>query len=82
MSKPPAHEIRLGLIKGNVWANSSKHGMNYTVNVVRLYKNGNEWKESTRFHRDDLLLVAKIMDQAHSWIYRTQQQNQSSEQAD
>ena len=39
MSKPPAHEIRLGLIKGNVWANSSKHGMNYTVNVVRLYKN-------------------------------------------
>ena len=78
MSKPPAHEIRLGLIKGNVWANSSKHGMNYTVNVVRLYKNGNEWKESTRFHRDDLLLVAKIVDQAHSWICQIRQPESST----
>lgn len=38
------------------------------MTVIRLYKNGHEWKESTRFYRDDLLVVAKLLDQAHSWI--------------
>ena len=75
MAKPPAHEIRLGLIKASIWQNQSKHGVNFTVNVVRLYRNGNEWKESTRFHRDDLLLVAKIMNEAHMWIFQSLQEN-------
>ena len=39
------------------------------VSLVRLYKNGDVWKESTRFGRDDLLLVAKAADAAHSWIF-------------
>ena len=73
MAKPPAFELRMGLIKASVWENATKQGMNYAVTVIRLFKNGNEWKESTRFHRDDLLTVAKVMDLAHTWIIRKQQ---------
>ena len=73
MTKPPAYELRMGLIKASVWENATKQGTNYAVTVIRLFKNGNEWKESTRFHRDDLLIVAKVLDLAHSWIFRKQQ---------
>lgn len=73
MAKPPVFELRMGLIKASVWENATKQGMNYAVTVIRLFKNGNEWKESTRFHRDDLLTVAKVMDLAHTWIIRKQQ---------
>lgn len=80
MPKPPAHEIRIGLIKATIWGNSNKHGVNYVVTFARLFKNGNEWKESTRFGRDDLLPMAKIADLAHSWIV-AKQQDRTNEQA-
>lgn len=73
MAKPPVYEIRMGLIKASIWENDTKQGTNYVVTVIRLFKYGSEWKESTRFYRDDLLVVAKVLDQAHSWIFRKQQ---------
>lgn len=68
MSRPPVHEIRLGLIKASIWKNQTKSGERHNVTVARLYKNGDTWKESGHFGRDDLLLVAKVVDMAHSWI--------------
>lgn len=78
MSKPPAHVIRYGLIKACIWQNSTADGMRFSVTVTRLYKNGDQWKESQRFGRDDLLLVSKVTNDAHSWIY---QQNASTGRA-
>ena len=68
MSKP-AHVIRFGYIKATIWRNQTKSGERHSVSVVRLYRNGDVWKESTRFGRDDLMLVAKAADAAHSWIF-------------
>ena len=68
MSRVPVHEIRLGLIKASIWRNQTKSGERHSVTVARLYKNGDTWKESSYFGRDDLLLVAKVADLAHSWI--------------
>ena len=69
MSKPPAHVIRFGLIKGSIWLNQTRAGGRYTITVVRLFKNGDHWTESTRFGRDDLPLVAKVCDLAHTWVF-------------
>ena len=33
-----------------------------------LYKEGDNWKEAHSFGRDDLLVLAKTLDQAHTWI--------------
>lgn len=69
MSKP-VHEIRLGLIKAAIWHNLTRAGERFNVTLSRLYKNGDQWKESTHFGRDDLLQAAKVLDMAHSWIHQ------------
>ncbi len=70
MSRPPVHVIRYGLIKACIWQNQTRSGDRFSITINRLYKNGDQWKESQRFGRDDLLLVAKVADQAHSWVYQ------------
>ena len=65
----PVQEIRMGRIRAAIWANETENGTRYNVTVNRLYKDGDKWKDSTSFGRDDLLLVAKVTDACHSWIY-------------
>lgn len=68
--KRPVHEIRFGFIKASIFQNQTKSGEQFSVSIVRLFKNGEQWKESTRFGRLDLPLVAKAADLAHTWIYQ------------
>lgn len=65
----PAHEVRFGLIKATVWRKEGKAGTRHNVKLVRLFKDGDSWRESTLFGRDDLPLVAKVADQCHTWIF-------------
>jgi hypothetical protein len=65
----PAHEIRLGRVKATIWENQTEQGTRHNVTVNRLYKDGDEWKQSASFGREDLPLVAKAADLAHTWIY-------------
>lgn len=65
----PIHEIRLGSVKAAIWENITDNGTRYSVTVSRLYKDGTEWKRSDSFGRDDLLLLAKVADLVHSWIF-------------
>jgi hypothetical protein len=37
---------------------------------MRIYKDGNDWKTTDSFGRDDLPLVAKVADLAHTWIFQ------------
>jgi hypothetical protein len=67
--KRPVHEIRLGRIRAAIWENDTQNGTRHNVTVSRLYKDGDDWKDSSSFGRDDLPLVAKVVDQAHSWIF-------------
>jgi hypothetical protein len=68
MAKQPIHSIRFGYIKANIWFNQTKSGERHNVTVTRLYRDGDLWRESQHFGRDDLLLLAKVLDQAHTWI--------------
>lgn len=65
----PVHEVRLGRVKAAIWENDTQNGTRHNVTVSRLYKDGDQWKDSNSFGRDDLPLVAKVVDQAHSWIF-------------
>jgi hypothetical protein len=64
----PAHKIRAGNLEVTVWRNDGEKGPWYSVTPSRSYKQGDEWKQSDSFGSDDLLLLAKLLDQAHSWI--------------
>jgi hypothetical protein len=74
----PVQEIRLGRIKAAVWRNETQNGTLFNVNIVRLYKDGSHWKDSTSFGRDDLPLVAKVADMVHTWIFQESQEQNGS----
>ncbi len=64
----PIHEVRLGCIKAAVWKNETEAGVRYNATFTRLYKNGDQWASTESFGRDDLLTLAKVADQTHTWI--------------
>jgi len=67
--KRPVHEVRMGRIKATIWENETREGTRHNVSLSRIYKDGDQWKDSSSFGRDDLPLVAKVADLAHSWVY-------------
>jgi hypothetical protein len=73
----PTHEIRLGTVKAAIWENSTEKGTRYSVTVSRIYRDGEEWKRTESFGRDDLLTLAKVVDQAHTWIFEATQKDQA-----
>ena len=69
----PVHQIRLGRIRATIWQNQSDHAIWYNVTLSRLYKDGEEWKSTASFGRDDLLTVVKVADLANTWIHNQNQ---------
>ena len=65
----PRDEIRKGTLKATIWENETQNGMRYNVTFRRLYKAEDGWKTSDSFGRDDLLLLSKLADSAHTRIY-------------
>jgi hypothetical protein len=79
MSKDkPVQEVRIGSVKCAIWKNDTGNGVRYNTTFSRLYKDGDEWKSSDSFGRDDLLVLAKVADKAHTWIF-DQGQEESQE---
>jgi hypothetical protein len=78
-AKKPVHEIRLGRIKAAIWENDTQNGTRHNVTLQRLYVGDDgKWQTSTSFGRDDLPLLAKVADRAHSWIYEHAQESSSN----
>ncbi|QDV83801.1 hypothetical protein [Planctomycetes bacterium TBK1r] len=58
-------------IRASVWKNESKkNGSWLSVTITRTYRDGEEYKDTTSFRRDDLLFVAKASELAFSWCLR------------
>lgn len=76
MATPPIHEIRFGRVKICVWENDTANGVRHNFTVSRLYKDEEEWKESSSFGRDDLPLLCKVADMAHTWSFEQKQKDE------
>ena len=75
----PAHQVRLGSIKAAIWKNDTGSGVRFNTTFSRLYRDGETWQSTDSFGRDDLLLLAKVADQAHSWICEQSQEKEKPE---
>ena len=65
----PAHKIRFGVLQITIWRNPSEKGYWYSAIPSRSYKKGDDaWSETDSLGFDDLLTMAKLLDEAHSWI--------------
>jgi len=82
----PVKVIRIRNLRANIWANRLDNGTTvHNCTFDRLWKEDDQvdehgevvkqgnWQQSASFGKDDLLLLAKVADLAHSWIYRNLQ---------
>lgn len=65
--KPDTH-VRIGNIEAAIWRNENGGRFWYNVTFKRHYKEGDVWKSTESFRRDDLLVLAKVADSAHTLI--------------
>ena len=68
--KLPVKTLRLGRIKAAIWENESDSKKFYNVTFARTYVDeAKNFHDTDSFGRDDLPLVAKLADQAHTFIF-------------
>lgn len=64
----PVHQIRHGAISASVWQQDTEKGPVFNVTFQRSYKDGDAWKNSTSFGRQNLLVISLIAARAFEWI--------------
>ena len=83
-NQKPINEVRIGRVKATIWKNGTEDAprssrdapayVAYNVTFSRLYKDGDQWKSTQSFGRNDLLTLAKVADLAHTRIYALPQE--------
>ncbi|HEY4311621.1 MAG TPA: hypothetical protein VGN12_19400 [Pirellulales bacterium] len=65
----PVEEIRIGNIKAALWRNEGEKGAWFNLTLQRLYRDAEgQWYSTASFGRDDLLVLAKLANAAHTRI--------------
>ncbi|MBM3866530.1 MAG: hypothetical protein FJ381_11720 [Verrucomicrobia bacterium] len=65
----PLRVLRLGRVKASIWENAAEDRPYYSVKFTRTYVDEQkQFKDSDSFGRDELLLLAKLADLAHTFV--------------
>jgi hypothetical protein len=65
----PIHTERIGAVSASIWPNTTADGRTfYSTTLERMYRDGDELKNTDSFNHDDLLNVAKVSERAEAWI--------------
>ena len=65
----PVEEVRIGSIKAAIWRNEGESGPRFNVTFQRLYRTEDDkWQSTGSFGRDDLLVLMKVADAAHTRV--------------
>jgi hypothetical protein len=76
----PVKTLRLGRIKAAVWENGADQRSFFNVTFARTYMDEEKkFHDADSFGRDDLLLLSKLADQAHTFICERQSGSRSEE---
>jgi hypothetical protein len=67
-NEKPVHKIRHGAVSASIWRQETDKGSLFNVTFQRSYKDGDDWKNSTSFGRNNLLVVSLIAARAFEWI--------------
>ena len=82
MANKPIKRFAVGSgIRASILENESKNngGTWHSVTITRTYRDGDEYKDTTSFRRDDLLFVAKASELAFAWCLKQAKANTQSE---
>jgi hypothetical protein len=64
----PVHQIRQGAVSASIWRQQIEKGPMFNVTFQRSYKGGETWKSSTRFGRNNPLVLSLVAARAFEWI--------------
>lgn len=80
----PIDHVRIGAVQAAIWQNTDRNQVpRYNVTLERLYRDADEkWQSTDSFGRDDLLVLAKVVDQAHTRIHELQAADREASRAD
>ena len=82
-NKKPTAKINLHPVSAAIWRNQNPKGVFYSVTFERSFKDeAGKWQTSSTFNANDLLLLAKVADQAHSEIYKLRAADRHNDQSD
>ena len=82
-TKKPAARVTLHPVSAAIWRNQNPKGTFYSVTFERSYKDdAGKWQTASTFNANDLLLLAKVADLAHSEIHRLRGKERQSDQSD
>jgi hypothetical protein len=73
-SARPVYRLRYGNVVAAVWLNNSAAGYFYNTTFSRLYKDGDQWGDSSSFEDRDLPNLAKAAADVHTWIFQQKAQ--------
>ena len=63
-------------VKATIWRNETDDGKaRFNVVFAHLYKDGDTWQSSQSFGRNDLLVLAKVADLAHTRVLQLPQKS-------
>lgn len=79
----PIKTLRLGRIKAAIWENGGEERPFCSVTFSRTYMDDEKrFRDSDSFGRDDLLVLAKLADQAHTFIFERSAAAKADEHSD
>lgn len=64
----PVHQIRQGAVSASIWRQQTDKGPMFNVTFQRSYKDGETWKTSASFGRNNLLVLSLVAARAFEWI--------------
>jgi len=64
----PVQTIRHGALSASIWRQDTDKGPMFNVTFQRSYKDGDDWRNSTTFGRNNLLLLSLLAIRAYEWI--------------
>lgn len=75
----PFDKVQIGSVNAALWRNTDPEGRAYySVSFEKRYRDGKgDWQSTGSFHRDDLLVIAKVADKAFDRIQAAQAEDRT-----
>ena len=81
MKTKPINEIRVGNIKAATWQNKVGDSVRHNVTFTRIYKDGDQWKTSDSFGRDELPRLILAAQKAYEALFQAPQEHLANDAA-
>lgn len=81
-NEKPVQTVRDGKLKIAIWRRQGSNGMFYSISApTRSYQDqNNEWQETTSLSGAEILMAAKLLEEAYSCIKQLRQADKQQQQ--